>query len=439
MVSERSESFRPVSAVDRRDGTVAVALEPLFVLMFGGAPPVTFECWDGSVVEPRVPGAVAGRVRLRGPVALGRVIWAPGELGLGRAFVAGDVDLDGDVPALLRALQGGARRARLAPRELAFAVRAAVRLGVLGRPPAPPAEEARLRGRRHSKRRDARAVSHHYDVGNDFYRLVLGETMTYSCARWGGAATTLDAAQHAKHELVCRKLGLVDRPGRRLLDVGCGWGSMAIHAAMRYDAEVVGVTISEEQGALARQRVKDAGLEDRVEIRVQDYRDLAGETFDAISSIGMFEHVGRERAAEYFSALRALLRPTGRLLNHAISSVGGSRIGARSFMGRYVFPDAELVDVADVVAAMQRAGFEVRDVESLREHYAKTLRAWIANLETGWDTTVRQVGEGRARVWRLYMAGSVVGFDDGGLAVHQVLGVATPVDGTSAMPWHRNW
>jgi cyclopropane-fatty-acyl-phospholipid synthase len=439
MVTERSESFRPMSALDRRDGTVAAALEPLCAMMFGGAPPVTFECWDGSVVEARTPGAVAGCVRLRGPAALRRVIWAPGELGLCRAFVAGDIDLDGEAPALLRALQGDARRARLAPCELAVAVRAAARLGALGRPPAPPAEEARLRGRRHSKGRDARAISHHYDVGNDFYRLVLGDTMTYSCARWGDAATTLDAAQHAKHELVCRKLGLAARPGLRLLDVGCGWGSMAIHAATHHNAEVVGVTISEEQCTLARQRVKEAHLEDRVEIRVQDYRDLAGETFDAISSIGMFEHVGRERVAEYFRTLRALLRPTGRLLNHAISSVGGSRISTRSFMGRYVFPDSELVDVADVVAAMERAGFEVRDVESLREHYAKTLRAWIANLETNWDTAVREVGEGRARVWRLYMAGSAVGFDDGGLGIDQVLGVVTHADGTSGMPWHRNW
>jgi cyclopropane-fatty-acyl-phospholipid synthase len=225
----------------------------------------------------------------------------------------------------------------------------------------------------------------------------------------------------------------------RLLDVGCGWGSMAIHAARNYGANVVGITISEQQHAAARARVEAAGLSDRVEIRLRDYRLLGGERFDAISSIGMFEHVGSARTAEYFATLRSLLGPGGRLLNHAISKVGGTRIGRRTFVGRYVFPDGELLDVAEAIAAAETAGFEVRDVESLREHYARTLRAWIGNLERDWSRAVAEVGEGRARVWRAYMAGSAIGFDAGHIAVHQTLGVVAGPDGTSGMPLRRDW
>ena len=212
---------------------------------------------------------------------------------------------------------------------------------------------------------------------------------------------------------------------------------MAMHAARDYDARVVAVTLSRPQAELARERARDAGLEANVEIRLQDYRDLRGETFDAVSSIGMFEHVGTKRMDEYFSALYPLLAPTGRLLNHAISKPGGSRMHGRSFMNRYVFPDGELVDLADVVAGMQRAGFEVRDVESLREHYSETLHAWVANLEGSWDEAVALVGEPRARVWRLYMAASANGFDDGGIAVHQVLGAVPAQGGASGMPRAR--
>ncbi len=290
----------------------------------------------------------------------------------------------------------------------------------------------------HSKARDAQAISHHYDVGNEFYEIVLGPAMTYSCAYFDHDRATLADAQAAKHELVCRKLGLHELDGARLLDVGCGWGSLAMHAAAHHGASAVGITISAEQAARAQARVDEAGLGDRVEIRLQDYRDLGSETFDAISSIGMFEHVGRERMAEYFSTLHGLLRPRGRLLNHAISSVGGSRIDRRSFTGRYVFPDGELIDVGDTVRAMESAGFEVRDVHSLREHYARTLRCWVANLEADWDRAVALVGERRARVWRLYMAGSAVGFVDGGINVHQVLGVVPSETGDSGMAATRD-
>jgi cyclopropane-fatty-acyl-phospholipid synthase len=230
--------------------------------------------------------------------------------------------------------------------------------------------------------------------------------MTYSCARFTTSGSTLEEAQTAKYELICRKLGIDGIPGSRLLDVGCGWGSMAMHAARHHGATVVGVALSREQVDEAARRVTREGLDGHVEIRMMDYRDLRGETFDAISSIGMFEHVGSQRMTQYFETLRSILVPTGRLLNHAISKPGGSVLGKRSFVGRYVFPDGELLDVADVVRAMQRTGFEVRDVESLREHYSRTLHHWVANLEQHWDEAVALVGLPRANIWRLYMAAS---------------------------------
>ncbi|MEV6427614.1 cyclopropane-fatty-acyl-phospholipid synthase family protein [Nocardia sp. NPDC051463] len=420
---------------------------PLLRAALGPRPAIGFEFWDGSVIRPE--GEYPGTMRVRSKDALSHLVWAPGELGLGRAFISGTVDLDGDLFQILRSLQSTAPRdARLGLGAAWQAIGAARRLGALGRPPQPPPEEARpRRGRLHTERRDAAAISHHYDVGNDFYRLVLGPSMTYSCARFatadddgrGGAHATLslEDAQRAKHDLICRKLGLAEQRGMRLLDVGCGWGAMAMHAASTYGARVVGVTISKAQAALARERVSEAGLSASVEIRLADYRELRGETFDAISSIGMFEHVGTERAAEYFDTLRTLLRPEGRLLNHAISSPGGSTMRSRSFIGRYVFPDGELVDVGEVLLAMERAGFEVRDVESLREHYALTLRTWVANLEEAWDQAVSLVGAGRARVWRLYMAASALGFEDGGLGLHQVLAVVPDAQGRAGMPATR--
>ncbi|MFI6572260.1 class I SAM-dependent methyltransferase [Nocardia fluminea] len=421
--------------------TIATAFRPLLRATLGPRPAVGFEFWDGSTIHPE--GASPGTMRVRSEDALRHLVWAPGELGLARAYVSGAVDLDGDIFTMLRALQSTAPNdARLGLGATWQAVGAARQLGALGRRPELPPEEARpQRGPLHTKRRDAAAISHHYDVSNDFYRLVLGPSMTYSCARFvPDDEGSLEAAQRAKHDLICRKLGLAEQPGMRLLDVGCGWGSMAIHAASTYGARVVGVTISRAQVELARKRVAEAGLSDSVEIRLSDYRDLRGEEFDAISSIGMFEHVGSGRAAEYFDTLRALLHPRGRLLNHAISSPGGSVMRNRSFIGRYVFPDGELVDVGEVVLAMQRAGFEVRDVEALREHYARTLRQWVANLESAWEQAVSLVGDGRARIWRLYMAASALGFEDGGLGIHQVLGVVPEATGYADMPaTRRDW
>jgi cyclopropane-fatty-acyl-phospholipid synthase len=313
-----------------------------------------------------------------------------------------------------------------------------------------------VHGGLHTRARDRASISHHYDVSNAFYRMVLGPSMTYSCAVFEHPDDDLVVAQTLKYALVARKLDL--RPGMRLLDVGCGWGGMAIHAATVHGVRVVGVTLSTRQFDWASKRVAELGLGDRVEIRLQDYRDVADGPFDAISSIGMFEHVGRRRMAEYFGRLGALLRPGGRLLNHAIGRPGhappatvpdrtrsayrrvASAAGLRSdsriaspFMARYVFPDGELHEVGTVVSVLQDSGFEVRHLESLREHYPLTLRRWVANLEANWAAAVADVGPGRARVWRLYMAASAVGFDRHQLEVHQVLAVR-PEGGRSHVP-----
>lgn len=419
---------------------VATEIKPLLDPLLGGNMPLRLEFWDGSVL----PGSDSkATLRFTSADAIRRLLWMPNDLGLARAYVSGDIELDGQIFDVVEAFRDGSPNSldtMSAMLKLPLAVRAARRVGALGRPLPPPEEEARLHGRRHSQRRDAAAVSHHYNVGNDFYQLVLGPAMTYSCARFAEPHATLEEAQAAKHELICRKLGLHERPNSHLLDVGCGWGSMAIHAAVHHGARAVGITISQPQADLARKRAAEAGVGDLVEIRVQDYRELRGETFDAISSVGMSEHVGHAKIREYFEVLRSVLRPEGRLLNHAISAPGGSVLGRNSFVGRYVFPDGELIDVSGVAQNMELAGFEVRDVESLREHYARTLRCWVENLESNWDQAVSLVGEPRAKVWQLYMAGSAVRFEAGHIAIHQVLGVVPASRGESGMPvTRRDW
>lgn len=410
----------------------SLALAPLFRRLVGDEILIRVDFWDGSHLGPVDAPAT---VRVHTPRALQRLLTAPAELGLGRAYVAGELDMEGDLDAVLDL---GVRRPeiRLGPAGILAALSGLVRAGALrpARLPLPP-EEARLRGRLHSRGRDAAAISHHYDVSNDFYRLVLGAALTYSCAYFASADSSLEDAQNDKHELICRKLRL--RPEERLLDVGCGWGSLAIHAASRFDAHVVGVTISKRQAELAAKRVSEAGVADRVQIRLQDERDVDDGPYDAIASVGMFEHVGGERLAEYFSHLRELLRPQGRLLNHGIAKPPEPGRRRRStFVNRYVFPDGELHEVGTVISLMQQLGFEVRDVESLREHYALTLRRWVANLEAARDEAVGLVGEGRYRVWRLYMAASARMMEAGRLQVHQILAVK-PEAGHSGIPLRR--
>ena len=411
----------------------AVPAAALVAEVLGEDLPIRVETWDGGTAGPEDAPAT---LIVRSPDALRRIVANRGELGFARAYVAGDLDIDGDIYAVL-GLRDRLPDVRLRPSHLLDAARI---VGLRGlRPLPPPPEEARLKGKRHSPARDAAAVSHHYDVGNEFYRRVLGPSLTYSCAVFEAEDSTLEQAQAAKHELVCRKLGL--QRDDRLLDVGCGWGSMAMHAARHHGARVVGVTISERQVELAKQRVADEGLGDLVDIRLQDYRDVDDGPFDAISSIGMFEHVGRSRTAEYFGRLRQLLRPQGRLLNHAISRAPSAHtaLSDRSFIGRYVFPDGELLDVGTTTQALEQVGFETRHVENLREHYALTLRRWVANLEREWDGAVVDVGLARARVWRLYMAGSAMNFEADRNRIHQVLAVNTDEVGRSAMPARPNW
>ncbi|MFE4817156.1 class I SAM-dependent methyltransferase [Streptomyces sp. NPDC056704] len=425
----------------------APRLKSLVEQLVGASLPIRIRAWDGSEAGP--PGAPAVVVRNRR--ALRRLLWKPGEVGLARAWVAGDLGVEGDLYTALDLLSGfiwdrgedarGLADALRDP-EVRAAVRGLVKMGGLPLPPRPPQEEMRRRRRHlHTKRSDQRAISHHYDVGNDFYEIVLGPSMVYSCAYWEDGGT-LEDAQRDKLELIAQKLDL--RPGQRLLDVGCGWGSMAIHAAREHGVSVVGVTLSHEQAAYARKRVADEGLTDRVEIRVQDYRDVADGPYDAISSIGMAEHVGAERYLEYAEVLYRLLKPGGRLLNHQIARPprrDESAYDVDEFIDAYVFPDGELAPIGTTVTQLERAGFEVRDVESIREHYALTLRRWVTNLEAQWARAVALTGPGRARVWRLYMAASAVAFERNRIGVNQVLAIRTPEpSGASGMPLRaRTW
>ncbi|MEU1279650.1 cyclopropane-fatty-acyl-phospholipid synthase family protein [Streptomyces sp. NPDC005805] len=425
----------------------AVRLTTLAEELLGAPFPVRVRAWDGSEAGPPAGGPV---LVVRHRRALRRLLWRPGELGLARAWVAGELDVDGDLYTLLGRLAGTLwdrepdapavhplrdPGTRAAAREL-------LRLGGPLPPPPPPPEESRRRsGPLHTRRRDRAAVSHHYDVGNAFYELVLGPSMVYSCAYWDAPDGTLEDAQRDKLDLVCRKLAL--RPDDRLLDVGCGWGSMALHAARAYGARVTGVTLSREQAAYARKRIAEEGLTDRVEIRVQDYRDVRDGPYEAISSVGMAEHVGEVRFGEYARQLHSLLAPGGRLLNHQIArrpepDESGYRLD--DFIDRYVFPDGELLPLGRTVAGLEDAGFEVRDVEAIREHYARTLRAWVANLESSWAAAVRATTPGRARVWRLYMAACALAFERNRIGVNQILAVRPLPTGPSGLPPRtRTW
>ncbi|MCX5421332.1 class I SAM-dependent methyltransferase [Streptomyces sp. NBC_00078] len=425
----------------------ALRLKSLVEQLLGVPLSLRIRAWDGSEAGP--PGAPALVVRNRRAVR--RLLFKPGELGLARAWVAGDLDIEGDLYTALDLISTLVWERGEDPRSLLEAlrdpqVRAAVRglvkVAGLPLPPAPPREEVRrARTHLHTRRTDKRAISHHYDVGNDFYEIVLGPSMVYSCAYWPSPDATLEQAQCDKLELVCRKLGLT--PGQRLLDVGCGWGSMAIHAAREHGVRVVGITLSQEQAAYARKRIADEGLTDRVEIRVQDYRDVADGPFDVISSIGMAEHVGAERYLEYAEDLYRMLRPGGRLLNHQIArrpERDESAYSIDEFIDAYVFPDGELAPVGTTVTQLERAGFEVRDVESIREHYGLTLRRWVANLQADWARSVRLTSPGRARVWLLYMAACALAFERNRIGVNQVLAVRAPEDGASGMPLRsRTW
>ncbi|QFZ23098.1 SAM-dependent methyltransferase [Saccharothrix syringae] len=397
-----------------------------------GGEDVGFTAYDGSRAGPADAGV---RIEVRSPEALSYLASAPGELGLARAYVTGHLEIVGDVYGALT------RLSELSLREVPWGQRLGL-LTTLGRARLgtkvePPPQERRLRGLRHSKARDREAIAHHYDVSNTFYEWLLGPSMAYTCAVYPSAGATLEEAQFAKHDLVARKLGL--KPGMRLLDVGCGWGGMVMHAAREYGVRALGVTLSRNQAEWARKAIAEAGLSDLAEVRHLDYRDVREGDFDAVSSIGLTEHIGKAKLPAYFRALHRKLRPGGRLLNHCITRPD-NRQPARTggFINRYVFPDGELVGPGHIVSLVHDTGFEVRHEENLREHYALTLAAWSRNLDERWDEAVAEVGLGRARVWRLYLAASRLGFERNNIQLHQVLGVK--LDGTSSgMPLRPDW
>lgn len=392
--------------------------------------------WDGTLLPPESGERARFTLVLNHPFSLRRMIWPPGELTVAEAFVRGDFDLEGDiVEALTRRDQFhlGVRDA------LSLAPLAPVLLR--GEAPAPLERAASLRGDKHSLSRDRDAVRHHYEAGNDFYALWLDSRMNYSCAYFPTPDTSLDAAQEAKLELICRKLRL--RPGQRLLDIGCGWGGVAAYAAERYGVHALGITLSPAQAELARERVAGRGLSGTCRIEIADYRELQEEPFDAIASVGMVEHVGASQLRTYFEQAARLLRPGGVFLNHGISRIV-PRDGFRakllrqgSFLQRYVFPDAELPFLHDMLDAALHAGLELRDVESLREHYVQTLRHWVARLEAQREAAVRSVGVETYRIWRLYMAGGAADFQRGRNGVYQSLFVK-PDRGRSGLPLTRD-
>jgi cyclopropane-fatty-acyl-phospholipid synthase len=375
--------------------------------------PFRIQLWDGT----ELPSANGGPTfTLRSPEALGHVLRSPGQLGVGRAYVTGALDVD-NVDGALELLDSWSPPPIEKRQQLKIAA-GAVRAGALRAVPHVPDAELRPRGRRHSISRDQRSVRHHYDVSNEFFELFLGESMTYSCAIFSRGAKTLEEAQETKLELVCTKLAL--EPGMRLLDVGCGWGSFAVHAAKHHDVHVTGITLSEPQAAKARERARAAGVADKVEIRVQDYRELAGEQFDRVASIGMVEHVGVVNIDAYAAQLENVLVPGGILLNHGIARLRHSDGEAGPFSERFVFPDAAPLHLSRVCSAFERAGAEIQHVEGFRNDYAETLRHWARRLDDRVDEATRLAGKERVRVWRLYLRAARRGFETGFTSVYQV-------------------
>ena len=417
-----------------------MALAEVFERVAGPDAPVEFVAYDGSKAgSPDSPV----RITVKSQTAVSYLAQAPGALGLARAYVSGHLDVDGDMYAALSRMASAQRMAFGLGEKLHL-------LSALGGPRLllprlePPPQEVRVArrwqlGRLHSRQRDANAISHHYDVSNTFYEWVLGPSMAYTCACFQREDFTLEQAQWAKFDLVARKIGL--RPGMRLLDVGCGWGGMVMHAAREFGVRALGVTLSEQQASWAQRAIKEAGLSELAEVRHLDYRDVTETDFDAISSIGLTEHIGKGQLPGYFRFLYSKLKPEGRLLNHCITrpdNTGPANV-RDGFINRYVFPDGELEGPGYLASLIHDTGFEVRHLENLREHYARTLTDWCANLDEHWDEAVAEVGEGTARVWRLYMAGSQLGFERNVVQLHQVLAVKLGPQGQAGMPLRPDW
>ncbi|YAL82441.1 class I SAM-dependent methyltransferase [Dermacoccaceae bacterium W4C1] len=407
--------------------------------LFGADAPFRLESYDGSVgANPEAPIVL----RLRNERGLRYLATAPGEIGLARAYLMDDLEVEGidkgDPTDLLEVFQPRIEVHTPTLRELPELL-GAVGLHTLSPPPVPEVEtlpqwRRLVEGLRHSKKRDAEAIQHHYDVSNDFYEMVLGPSMAYTCACYPDENATLEQAQEHKFDLVCRKLAL--KPGMRLLDVGCGWGGMVQHAVRNYGVTAIGVTLSREQASYGQELMVREGLSDRAEIRYGDYRDIPERDFDAISSIGLTEHIGVRNYPDYFGFLYERLAVGGRLLNHCITRPDNKHDGIKraGFINRYVFPDGELTGVGTIISRMQDTGFEIRHAEDLREHYARTCHAWAQNLSQNWDAAVAEAGEQVAKVWGLYLAGSSIGFRRNNIQLHQVLGEKIAEDGTGQYP-----
>ncbi len=405
----------------------------MFELVVGTDCPVAVRAYDGSSAGPADPVAT---MVINSPAALQYIATAPSDLGLARAFVTGALDVEGDLHDGVLGLVKAQQQRHLSVTDK---IELAKAFGVknLRRPPIPP-QEVRMRGLRHSKRRDSSAISHHYDVSNDFYAMVLGPSMAYTCAIFPTKDATLEEAQEYKFDLVCRKLGLA--PGMRLLDVGCGWGGMVMHAVKHYGVTALGVTLSQQQADFAAKRIAEEGLGTKAEVRYLDYRDVPETGFDRISSIGLTEHIVLRNYPAYFSFLLGKLKPEGRLLNHTITRNDGTQNHkAGGFISRYIFPDGELAGPGQVMSAMNDAGFEIQHEENIRLHYAATLHEWSANLAANWDAAVAEVGLPKARTWRLYLATSEVGFDVNRIQLHQYLGTKTNIEGESGYPWRHEF
>ena len=472
---------RPVlTAKPAAAGGAAGLLLPLIEQLFRGDLPLRVRAWDGSEAGP----AGAPVLVLRSRQALRRIMWHPGELGIAQAYVTGELDVEGDLteglrsvwraarasapaddaPARLNASQvpggrlspglltagrlspgllaaGGLAAGRLAvarlkeaaplPPELwGDAIRAAITLGIPGPRPKAPASEARISGRLHSKTRDRAVIAHHYDVPPAFYQLILDPQMAYSSGYWtsAGSGYTLEDAQRDKLDQICRKLAL--GPGMRLLDIGCGWGSLTIHAAQQHGAHVTAVTLSREQAGHVRKRAADAGLSGLVEVRNQDYRDIAAGQYDAVASVEMGEHVGAGQYPVFCRLIRRQLRPGGRVLIQQMSRSSNAPGGGK-FIEAYIAPDMHMRPVGETAGLIESAGLEVRDIEAMREHYPPTIRAWLGNLERKWDRAVGLIGRESARVWRLYLAGGALAFEEGRMGVDQILAVRPSASGQS--------
>ena len=404
--------------------------------------PLRFSAYDGSSTGPEDSSMELALLNQRG---LAYLLTAPGELGMVRAYVTGDLELRGVHPGdpyeILRLVQDRLHFRRPTATEALDLARG---LGVAAlRPPPPPVAEHPPRWRRvlggliHSRSRDAAAISHHYDVSNTFYERVLGPSMTYTCAVYPSEEATLEEAQAEKYDLVCRKLGL--RAGMRLLDVGCGWGGMVRHASRHYGVKALGVTLSRQQTSWAARAIERDGMGDLAEVRHGDYRDITESGFDAVSSIGLTEHIGVSNYPAYFAFLRDRLRPQGRLLNHCITRADNRKFEMGPFLDRYVFPDAEMTGSGTIITEVQDAGLEVMHEENFRMHYAQTLAAWCRNLVNNWDECVSDVGESAARVWGLYMAGSRLNFERNNVQLHHILAVRTSEDDSNGFPLRPTW